>query len=116
MKDAVGEDALQEILSDFSCSKNMEIQNFVRNSALDFAKRKVAITYLVIDNVGNIAAIFALAHKVVEIKNQALSSSGRKKLMRFSKLDTGSNTYTVSAFLIAQFGKSDTLVQQKLSF
>lgn len=35
--------------SDFSCPKNLEIEHFVRKNAIEFAKRKISITYLIID-------------------------------------------------------------------
>ena len=38
MVDAIGEDAVKNILSDFSCPKNVEIESFVKQNALDFAK------------------------------------------------------------------------------
>lgn len=112
MIDAIGEDALVEILSDFSCPKNQEIESFVRNKAIDFAKRKISITYLVIDNdSGEILSIFALTHKALEISRDALSSTSKKKLSRFAQLDENSGSYTVSAFLIAQFGKNYAVPQ-----
>lgn len=40
MADAIGEDALKNILSDFSCQKNFEIENYVKKNALDFARQK----------------------------------------------------------------------------
>ena len=45
MIDAIGEDELTAILSDFSCPKNLEIETFVKNNAIDFAKRKISIPW-----------------------------------------------------------------------
>lgn len=106
MVDAIGEEDVNRILSDFSCPKNDEIERFVRNNALDFAKRKMSITHLVMDTEGQIVAIFALTHKAVEIKSSALSSTAKKKVQRFAQIDEQSGMFTVSAFLIAQFGKN----------
>lgn len=107
MIDAIGEEALTGILSDFSCPKNEEIETFVKYKAIDFAKRKISITHLVIDNAsGEIVSIFTLAHKALEISREALSVTSRKKLSRFAHLDENNDSYTVSAFLIAQFGKN----------
>lgn len=106
MLNAIGEDAVKNILSDFSCPKNFEIESFVKQNALEFAKRKMSITYLVIDEEGQLAAIFALTHKAVQLTNEGLSGSMRKKIERHAKLDEQSNTYMLSAFLIAQFGKN----------
>lgn len=107
MADAIGEDALKNILSDFSCQKNFEIENYVKKNALDFARQKMSITYLVVDEEGNVVAIFALTHKAVQLTNEGLSGTMRKRIQRHAKLDEQSNTYMLSAFLIAQFGKND---------
>ena len=104
--DAVGEVQVRQLLTEFSCPKNLEIKLFVRKNALDFSRRKMSITYLVTDDAMNIAAIFALTHKAVEISNEGLSSTARKKIQRYAQLDDNNNSYMVSAFLIAQFGKN----------
>lgn len=107
MIDAIGEDAVNRILSEFSCPKNVEIEDFVKNKAVDFAKRKISVTYLVMDNeTGSVISIFTLAHKALDINKDALSATSRKKLSRFANLDETKNSYSVSAFLIAQFGKN----------
>ena len=104
--DAVGEAQVRQLLTEFSCPKNLEIELFVRKNALDFSRRKMSITYLVTDDAMNVAAIFALTHKAVEISNEGLSSTARKKIQRYAQLDDSNNSYMVSAFLIAQFGKN----------
>ena len=112
MIDAIGEDALISILSDFSCPKNLEIETFIKNKAIEFAKRKLSITYFVIDNhSGDILSVFSLTHKALDINGNVLSATMRKKLSRFAQFDERSNSYTVSAFLIAQFGKNYAVVQ-----
>lgn len=106
MINVIGEDRVNQILSDFSCPKNDEIENFIKKNAIDFAKRKMSITHLVMDENGKLAAIFALTHKAVKIKDEILSSTLRKKIKRYAQLDEDTNSYMVSAFLIAQFGKN----------
>ena len=49
-------------------------------------------------------AIFSLAHKANKISVGSLSSTARRKMERFSKIDEETNSYNVSAFLIAQLG------------
>lgn len=49
--EAVREEEIQSVLSDFSCSKNPEVENFIHNKAIDFAKRKTAITYLIYNGI-----------------------------------------------------------------
>lgn len=41
--DSVGENEVRKGLSDFLCPQNVEIENFIRNNAIDFAKRKLSI-------------------------------------------------------------------------
>ncbi len=116
MAAAIGETNLKELLSDFCCPKNEEIQHFLRDNAYEFARKKLSITYLVIDEDNYIAAIFTLAHKAVEIGDESLSNSKRKKISRYAVFDSESGNYTVSAFLIAQLGKNyNSAVEKGLS-
>ncbi len=69
--------------------------------------------YSVVNEDNYIAAIFTLAHKAVEIGDASLSNSKRKKINRYAVLDSGTGSYTVSAFLIAQFGKNYALDADK---
>lgn len=108
MIEFVGEDEVKSILSEFSCTKNPEIENFVKNNAVDFAKKKMSITYLVVDTTETVRAIFTLTHKAIELTNENLSNTMRKRIQRYSRLDEKTDSFNVSAFLIAQFGKSDT--------
>lgn len=102
-----GEAKITEDLSSFSCKINPAIENFIKNVAIDFARRKLSITYIVIDSDdGQIIGYFALTHKAVLISNSKLSNTSRKKLERFARLDRATGDYMASAFLIAQFGKN----------
>lgn len=106
MVDAIGEEELQLILSDFSCPKNQEIEHFVRKNAIEFAKRKMSITYLVIDEESRIEGIFTLTHKAVQLLDAGLTGTVRKKIQRHARLDEATDSYILSAFLVAQFGKN----------
>lgn len=106
MIEAIGEEELQLILSDFSCTKNLEIEHFVRKNAIEFAKRKMSITYLVIDEESRIVGIFTLTHKAVQLLDAGLTGTVRKKIQRHARLDEATDSYILSAFLIAQFGKN----------
>lgn len=113
MADAIGETNLKQFLSDFYCPRNKEIQHFVRNNAYEFARKKLSVTYLVMNEDNCIVAVFTLAYKAVEIGNTGLSNSKRKKMNRYANLDLESDSHTVSAFLIAQFGKNFALDAEK---
>ena len=83
MIESVGEDEVKYILSDFSCRKNSEIENFVKNNAVEFAKKKISITYLVMDSMAKVKAIFTLTHKAIELTNANLSNTMRKNSALF---------------------------------
>ena len=106
MIDAVGEDEVNRILSDFSCPKNNEIECFVKKNAVNFAKRKMSVTHLVLNENCELMAIFTLTHKALELADENLSAATRKKITRYAQLNETTNSYMVSAFLIAQFGKN----------
>jgi len=43
MISSYGEEGLQSDLAAFDCPQNIEIETFIRNKAIDFAKRKLMI-------------------------------------------------------------------------
>lgn len=105
--ESVGTDEVLKGISDFSCPKNHEIENFLHKNAIEFARRKLSITYLLLDNLdGEIVGYFTLAHKAIETRNDNISNTVRRKLSSHAKLDADTNSYTVSALLLAQIGKN----------
>ena len=102
-----GEDLVKRIVSSFSCRYNDEVDEFLVSSALDFARRRISITDLVFDNESGLCVgYFTLAVKPLKIPACELSAAQRKRIERFAKLDVADNSYTVAAYLIAQFGKN----------
>lgn len=104
--DAIGEDSLRAVLSEFSCPKNLEIQEFMQKNAIDFAKKKTSITYLLVDDKYRTHGIFAVTHKALQVMSRELSGTVRKKLQRYAQEDEETGELTLSAFLIGQFGKN----------
>lgn len=102
-----GEEVLKDVLSKFVSEKNSEIEEFIREKAIDFASQKLSITYLILntDN-GVILGYFTLTHKSVILSSDELSRTFQKKLAKYSRLDKDSGNYVVSAFLLAQLGKN----------
>ena len=102
-----GEEDLQSDLASFECPQNLEIEAFIRSKAIDFAKRKLSITYVVSDTSdGEIVGYFTLTHKAIDISGSDLSNTSRKKLGNHSHYEQASDLYSTSAFLLAQFGKN----------
>ena len=102
-----GEPALIELLSGFSCPKNPDVERFLKNSAIEFTKKNQSVTYLVFskDN-GEMLGYFTLALKPLTIRGETVSKTTKRKLLRVSELDENSDTYTMSAYLVAQLGKN----------
>ncbi|MDY4641945.1 MAG: hypothetical protein SO412_09280, partial [Erysipelotrichaceae bacterium] len=65
--DSVGEEKVQSILCDFSCPHNKEIENFASRNEIDFSKKKISITYFIMDNDYNVVSLFTLAHKTIDV-------------------------------------------------
>jgi len=105
----LGESRLLQVLSGFSCPRNPDVERFLKKSSVEFTKKNQSVTYLVFD-IGSIRLVgyFTLALKPLTVRGETVSNTVRKKLLRVSELDEKSDTYTMSAFLIAQIGKNFT--------
>jgi len=47
MIDELGEKKTKEILSQFSCPLSLDVESFLHNSAIEFAKQSIAATHIV---------------------------------------------------------------------
>ena len=101
------EEVLKQIVSSFECHKNPEIEEFIHQKAIEFAHRKLSITYLVTDDFDDeLLGYFTLTHKSIVVDAANLSKTSEKKLARYSRKDAKTGNYMASAFLLAQFGKN----------
>ena len=104
-----GEPMLARVLSGFSCPKNPDVERFLKKSAVEFTKKSQSVTYLVFSvESKELLGYFTLALKPLSVRGETVSNTMRKKLLRISELDEDSDTYTMSAYLIAQLGKNYT--------
>ncbi len=103
----LGEDELLQILSEFSCPMNPDVERFLTHSSIEFTKKNQSVTYLVFSVVGGrLLGYFTLALKPLTVRGETVSNTVKRKLLRISELDKKSDTYTMSAYLIAQLGKN----------
>lgn len=98
MRESLGEKRVVDVLQQFYCAKNLEIEKFVKNNAIDFAKKKISITYLVVDGFLNIISMFVLTHKALSIRDVNISSTAKKKISRYAEYDEINCSYNLSAF------------------
>lgn len=103
----IGEDDLQNILSDFSSPKNFDVDRFLKKNAIEFTKKHQSITYLVFSSEDmRLAGYFSITMKPVVMDVSKMSNAVRKKLGRLSKFDETSDSCTIASYLIAQLGKN----------
>ena len=103
----LGESRLLQVLSGFSCPKNPDVERFLLKSSIEFTKKNQSVTYLVFDvSSMELVGYFTIALKPLTVRGETVSNTVKKKLMRVSELDEQSQTYTMSAYLIAQLGKN----------
>jgi hypothetical protein len=103
----LGENDLKQILSEFSCDKNLDVERFLKQQAVEFTKKNQSVTYLVFEN-ENAAFVgyFTITIKPISINANNFSNTMKRKIARVSELNEMDGTYTLSAYLIAQLGKN----------
>ena len=77
LADEIGEHNVRSIISNFSCSLNPEVENFLRNNAWDFTKKRLSSTYLVFKpNKGKalLVGYFSLTHKFFQVDEAKLNA------------------------------------------
>lgn len=105
----LGEDSLIQQISEFSCPKNPDVEHFLKKSAIEFTKKNQSVTYLVFSlSSMELVGYFTIALKPLTVRGETVSNTVKRKLLRISELDERSDTYTMSAYLIAQLGKNYT--------
>lgn len=108
--DELGEDELKQILSEFTCPKNPDVERFLKKNAIEFTKKNQSVTYLVFSNdTAELVGYFTLTIKPIEVNNGSnISKSMMKRILRVSEYDEASENFHLAAYLIAQLGKNFT--------
>lgn len=103
----LGEDKLVQLLSEFSCPLNPDVERFLKQQAIEFAKKHQAVTYLVLSlEDAELLGYFSITIKPLVVKAEPFSNTVKRKLARFSEVDKNEQTYNLAAYLIAQLGKN----------
>lgn len=103
----IGEDELLEILSDFFCPKNPDVEKFLKRQSIEFVKKNQSVTYLVFSNEDAVlVGYFTLTIKPISVCADKFSNNIKRKLLRISELNEEKQTYHMAAYLIAQLGKN----------
>ena len=84
-------------------------EHFLKKNAIEFTKKSQSVTYLVFSlSSMELVGYFTIALKPLTVRGETVSNTVKRKLLRISELDEKSDTYTMSAYLIAQLGKNYT--------
>lgn len=103
----LGEDELRQLLSEFFCDKNADVERFLKEQSIEFTKKNQSVTYLVFANEdAALVGYFTLAIKPISVNAENFSNTMKRKIARVSELDEENGTYTLSAYLIAQLEKN----------
>ena len=110
----IGEENLYDLLSDFSCPKNPDVEHFLLHNAIEFTKKDQSITYLVFNSEdASLVGYYSIAIKPLSIQAENISKRTAHKLSCVSILDKSIQSYTTAAYLIAQLGKNYALPKEK---
>lgn len=105
--DELGEDDLLQVLSEFSCRKNPDVEKFVKEQSIEFARKQQSVTYLVFSTEdAELVGYFAITIKPITVNAEPFSNTVKKKIARVSELNELNHTYNLAAYLIAQLGKN----------
>lgn len=110
MLDAIGESEVKNILSDFYCPLNPDVELFLKQKAIEFSKQGISSTYLLMASYKStyvLAGYFSLANKFMAIYKDSLPSKNwQRRISKFAQFDRDIKRYTLSAPLIGQISKN----------
>lgn len=105
----VGEDKAKNILSDFCCPLNKDIETFLRQKAIEFEKQSISATHLVYTSYKDspvLVGYYTFSIKSFTVPKSAISRSLSKRINKFSAYDNDLKSYILPAPLLAQLGKN----------
>ena len=84
----LGEDTLLQVLSEFSCKINPDVERFIKKQSIEFAKKQQSVTYLVFSTEdAELVGYFALTIKPITVNAEPFSNTIKRKLSRVSTLN-----------------------------
>lgn len=105
----LGEIRTKEILKDYKCELNCDVEYFLKEKAIEFSKQDLSRTFLIMSEYKGeyvILGYFAIANKSTTIKKFILSNTKRKRLLKYVEYNNEIKGYNVALPLIGQLGKN----------
>ncbi len=108
----LGKDNTSKLFSDFTCPKNLDVEEFLKspNKAIRFEESDQARTYLLLDEAGLIVAYFSISFKELHLGGFNLPKKQVKKLDGMRK-----DTEQLRVFLIGQLAKNYAIKNNTIS-
>ena len=107
---AAGGDAL---FSGFACPLNKEVEDFLKNKAVQSNKLNASVSYLVVDSeTAVLLGYFTLVLKPFTIHESKLSKTNIRMISRFAERNDETGSFTAGLYLIAQIGKNYALPEE----
>lgn len=100
---------IKKALEKFSCPLNADVEDFIRNKAIEFSRQHLSSVWLVLASFRNewvTVGYFALTLKYTHVKTEKLSKRLKKRLDKFVMFDVELRDYLLPAPLIGQLGKN----------
>lgn len=114
----LGEEKTSAILANYLCPLNPDVEHFLHKTAIPFSRQGLAKTHLVFASYKGsfvLVGYFALASKCFIIKrSKSIGSKLRGRIRKFAHAIDETNSYEISAPLIAQLGKNFSSGYNKL--
>lgn len=104
-----GEEKTKEILSDYKCELNPDVEYFLKEKAILFSKQDISRTFLVMSDYQGkdvIVGYFAITNKATTVKKFIISNTKRKKILKYAEYNNESKGYNIALPLIGQLGKN----------
>lgn len=111
------QEKLEESLQKFSCQRETDLEDFLKDKAILYENTNFGKTYLILDkeelDKGSfiVMAYFTIAQKSVDIS--AISNKQKRKML--ASYPGRDNLKSIPAYLIGQLGRSDSYSSQQLS-
>ena len=97
---------LDRIISNFS-SIDPYVEAFLKGHAKEFARQHKSVTYIVFSSrMAELLGYFTLAAKPITLELGKMSKTMERAVKKTGNLDESMNTYTTSAFLVAQLSRN----------
>lgn len=110
-------DSLFKLFADSFYSLNTDVEQFLKEKAIQSTKLNTSSTYLIVstDKYIDLLGYFTLATKMLTVKHNILSKREEKIISNFGYYDDASNSFILPAILIAQISRNFNVTSSSIN-